>query len=922
MVKKMQLEHEIISLRARLEEAEGTLRAIHSGGVDALVISTEQGEQIFTLKGADQPFRLLIENMSEGALTMTRESIILYANRRFAQMLQKPLEKVLGSSLLDWISPADREKLQTLLDKEHGRRRLAGLNLIDGDGGLVPAQLSLINLQLDGVPENICVVVTDLTEHKCMEEIVHAERIARAKMEASERSRRTLLRLIEEQKRIEEALRKSEQQLARELETAELLQELSTQLIRADNVEALYDQLLATMLKIMRSDFATIQRFHPERGTEGELYLLRDYGFGEFDTGCWEWITPHSRSSCGLALKTRRRVVYADVLQCDYIAGSDVLEQYRQAGIRAVQTTPLLSRSGAVLGMISTHWREPHELTEGEIRSLDVLARQAADLIERNFAEEALQKAHDQLEHKVTERTAQLTRTNEILQQEIKERKQAERALQESEELYRSLVENANESIIVIKDGIIKFANPMAEQVFSCSADRITSLPFLEFIHPDDRYLILERPKKRLIKGKPENPFIYRLIACDGNTRHIQENSAKIEWGGSSAILALLTDITEFKKMEEEMLKADKLEAIGLLAGGIAHDFNNYLATFLANISLAKLFKDDKAKIEEKLANMEKATLRAKDLSNQLFTFARGGAPFKEKISIKQLIMDDIKFALSGSQVHPDIIIDAGLHMVYADAGQLSQVLNNIAINAVQAMPEGGALQVRAENTSPADSSLPLPQGPYVKITIRDGGTGIPAKYLPKIFDPFFTTKDKGRGLGLATSYSIIKKHDGHLKVESEMGVGTSFYIFLPAISPAATNSSVKDTVFQGKGKILIMDDEEDLLTATGETLTTLGYDVTLSRNGGQAVELFTRALEQNQPFNLVILDLTIPGGMGGKQTIKEMLKLDPGVKAIVASGYSNDPILVSFGDYGFKAAVKKPFTLEKLSETIKNILF
>lgn len=660
----MQLEREIINLRARLEEAEQTLRAIQNGEIDALVISTGQGEKVFTLKGADHPFRVLIENMSEGALTITTKGLILYANQRFAQMLKKPLEKVLGSSLLDWIRPANRRMLQTLLDKDNGRRRLAGLNLIVGNGSLVPAQLSLVNLKLDGAPESICVIVTDLSEHV-----------------------------------------------------------------------------------------------------------------------------------------------------------------------------------------------------------------------------------------------------------------QQEKALHESEARYRSLVENANEAIIVIKDGIIKYANPMAEQVFSCSADKMTSLPFIEFVYPDDRSLILERTKIRLSKGKPENPFNYRLMDRKGNIKHILENSVKIDWGGSSAILALLTDITEFKKMEEEMLKADKLEAIGILAGGIAHDFNNYLATLLANISLAKIFKNDFAKIEERLANMEKTMLRAKGLANQLFTFAQGGALFKEKISIRQLIMDDIKFALSGSQVRPAIIIDADLHMVDADASQLSQVLNNIAINAVQAMPEGGALQVRAENTTLTDSSIPLPQGSYVKITIRDEGTGIPPKYLPKIFDPFFTTKDKGRGLGLATAYSIIKKHDGYLSVESEMGVGTSFTILLPAIAQTATISKVSDAVFNGKGKILVMDDEEDLLTATGEILTNLGYDVSLSRDGQQALELYTRALEQNQPFNLVILDLTIPGGMGGKQTIKELQKLDPGVKAIVASGYSNDSILVNFSDYGFKAAVKKPFTLEKLSEMVSKVI-
>lgn len=511
------------------------------------------------------------------------------------------------------------------------------------------------------------------------------------------------------------------------------------------------------------------------------------------------------------------------------------------------------------------------------------------------------------------------------LQQQLSELRQTEKALQESEARYRSLVENANEAIIVVQDGFIRYANPMALQTFDCSAAEITATPAIDFVHPDDREHILVRNKKRLKGENVENPINFRLLTTNGTIKTITNSSVRIQWDGRPADLVLMTDITEVKKMEDEILRADKLESIGLLAGGIAHDFNNYLATLLGNISLAKLYKDDGEKVLEKMENMEKTILRARELSGQLFTFAKGGSPLKEKLDLGQLIMEKIKFTLSGSNVCAKYSIAADLYPVEADGEQLGQVLNNIVVNAVQSMPEGGIMEVHAENFSVAakdtGSTMPLPEGSYVKVTIKDEGTGIPAKYLSKIFDPFFTTKDKGRGLGLAIAYSIIKKHGGQLSVESKMGEGSSFFIFLPTAVRHGEEQALTDKLLQGTGKILVMDDEEELLTVTGETLTALGYDVIPARDGREAIELYMRARENNEPFDLVILDLTVPGGMGGKQTISALLEKDPGARVIVASGYADDPVMANFQDYGFKGAVQKPFTIGVLAETVHNML-
>ena len=543
------------------------------------------------------------------------------------------------------------------------------------------------------------------------------------------------------------------------------------------------------------------------------------------------------------------------------------------------------------------------------------------DITERKRMEQKLQQNNDELEQKVQERTSELAQANELLQQEINERKQAQKALEDSEARYRTLVNNATEAIIVVQDDLIKFANPMTEMIFGCSLEKIKTTFFTEFIQADDRHLILERHKKRLEGEKVESPFIFRLEAGDGKTKWISKTSDIIEWEGQPAILGIMADITEQKVLEEKMFKEDKLDSIGILAGGIAHDFNNYLATLLGNINLAKLYKDDMTKVLDKLENMENVTMRAKELSNQLFTFAKGGTPVKERISIIQLIVEDIKFTLSGTPIRPIFQIAEDLHTVEADEGQISQVLNNIAINAVQAMPEGGILEISAENvtlesTGP-NSMLSLTEGLYVQISIKDKGVGIPENLLSKIFDPFFTTKEKGRGLGLATVYSIVKNHGGSIHVESETGKGTTFCIYLPAITESDMGLELRDDIIKGSGKILVMDDEEDLLTVTGEALSALGYEACFAKDGKEAVKRYMYARNNARPFDLVIMDLTIPGGMGGKQAIKELLKQAPEAKVIVASGYSNDPVMANYQDYGFKGMIKKPFAIGELSRVV-----
>lgn len=547
------------------------------------------------------------------------------------------------------------------------------------------------------------------------------------------------------------------------------------------------------------------------------------------------------------------------------------------------------------------------------------------DITRQKQAEEMLKKTHLYLEERVRERTHELELANSKLKTEITKHNRALRLLKDSEEHFRKIVEIMPIAVFGHTHKGILFTNTAAAELMEVEdSQELVGKELVEFLPHNQRERFSACLQRALTQPVENESLMVKVASITGKYIDVEMFFTPSLYQETRVVHITAHNITRRRKIEEEIKKADKLESIGLLAGGIAHDFNNYLATMLGNINLAKLYSNND-KVQDKLKNMERATMMGKELSNQLFTFAKGGRPLKEKASIKELIVDDIKFTLSGSNILPVFYIAEDLYMVEVDRGQLSQVLNNLTINAIQAMPEGGVLTVKAENRrikeTEEDLFIPLTPGPYVMISIQDEGTGIPEKYLTKVFDPFFTTKNKGRGLGLATSYSIMKNHNGQLYVESEMGVGTTFTIFLPAIMENEVEQGVSSTLFKGTEKILLMDDEEDLLSVIGESLTTLGYNVTLARDGKEATDSYMQALEQEEPFDLVIMDLTIPGEKGGQQIINELIKEDPTVKAIVASGYSNDPIMANYQEYGFKGALKKPFTMERLTKTIYEIL-
>jgi PAS domain S-box-containing protein len=371
--------------------------------------------------------------------------------------------------------------------------------------------------------------------------------------------------------------------------------------------------------------------------------------------------------------------------------------------------------------------------------------------------------------------------------------------------------------------------------------------------------------------------------------------------------------------MAADLLKAQKLESIGVLAGGIAHDFNNILTAIWGNLSLARARVTTDSAALPHLVEAEKALDRARDLTQQLLTFAKGGSPVKKLTTLEQLVRDSAGFATRGSNVLCEVVLAEQLWGVEVDEGQISQVIQNLVLNAVQAMADGGRIVIDGENVE-STASLPptVPPGRYVKVRIKDGGAGIAPKHLPMMFVPYFTTKPGGSGLGLATSYSIIKKHGGLMTVDSEVGVGTTFTLFLPAARTRAASvrpDAVQD--LRGHGRVLVVDDEEAVRKCTSWILDELGYEVECVADGAEATGAYAKARSEGKPFDLVIVDLTIPGGVGGRETIQRLQREDPDVVAIASSGYSNDPVMSDHERFGFRGIIRKPYGIQQLGSAL-----
>ncbi|MCI4626601.1 MAG: ATP-binding protein [Candidatus Magnetoovum sp. WYHC-5] len=497
---------------------------------------------------------------------------------------------------------------------------------------------------------------------------------------------------------------------------------------------------------------------------------------------------------------------------------------------------------------------------------------------------------------------------------------------------YRSLMEQSSEAIMLLDTkGIIIEINKQAETLFGLKdGDKpLKNICYKSFI-PQDEHKIWKKYILTIIKTGSILIDDVRVVDNNGSTVLVDITVNTIEYTGNTFYQATVRDIANRKKMEENLRKTQKLEAIGILAGGIAHDFNNILTALSIRVHYCLKRLSPENRLFQVLKESEGIFLMAKGLSQQLLTFSKGGVPIKRVVFIEKFLADIVKMSLSGTNISYEISVTKNILPVNIDEGQIMQVITNILINAVQAMQSGGFVYIAVENVIIDSKTLmPVQAGQYVLVSVRDTGYGITSENIKHIFDPFFTTKENGSGLGLSISYSIIKKHNGYIDVESEVGKGTVFKVYLPAYEKATRvfaidtdiniyDEKTKPTI--SAMKLLIMDDDDNINEFVGKLLQEEGYTVEVAKEGRQAIEKYKNAMENKTPFNIVIIDLTIRHGMGGKITIEELIKIDPTVKAVVTSGYSNEPIIAEFQQFGFKGVITKPYNIDELKEVLHRL--
>ncbi len=670
--------------------------------------------------------------------------------------------------------------------------------------------------------------------------------------------------------------------------------------VTAATGEEFLRSLVKQLSKALQSDFAFIVELARANPALESTMLLSENGqmrsvqkFRVADTFCDE-VLRKGMTSIGSSLLTR----YADD------------EMLQELGAVSMVAMPLVDFRGRAVGVMGIFHRKPMENLETAESTLQIFAARAAAEVERKrFAEDLAA---------------------------------------EKERLAITLRSIGEGFIATDVEGNVQLFNNSAEKLTGWTQELAVGKPLADIFR-----LLNERTRK------PSANVVQRIIETGsaigiGNTgilltrenaeRIVEINAAPIRDKANQKIgvVLILRDVTERQKLDEELRKAEKLESLGVAAGGIAHDFNNLLTAIIGNLSLAMMNGSEPENLGQYLTTAKKASLRAQELAQQLLTFAKGGAPIKRASSIGQLIQETVAFSLRGSNIRCDFAIPENLWACEIDAGQIGQVLNNLSLNAEQAMPAGGTIRIHCENfevplNGPGYSTLK--PGCYVKISLQDEGIGIPEEYLKKIFDPYFTTKPKGSGLGLATSYSIVKNHSGLITVESKPGSGSTFYLFLPASQlpgslsqlekPAAKPPSARDekartplvkTTAPKKGRVLVLDDEEVIGMLVNAALTPHGYEVVETLSGDAALETYEEAMKEGRKFDMVISDLTIPGGMGGLEMMKRLRVLDPQVKAIVSSGYATDSVMSQYREHGFCACIAKPYEVESLCKLVDEV--
>lgn len=548
-----------------------------------------------------------------------------------------------------------------------------------------------------------------------------------------------------------------------------------------------------------------------------------------------------------------------------------------------------------------------------------------------------LKTAFEEMVARVKENMAEIVRQLKLVKAREAERDEALRTSQLNEE--RLAV-----TIRCMGDGVVSTDISARIVLMNRAAERLLGVSHAEAIgrEVDELFTVEDKEQRGVTHPVREALLQGRLIEGQGRQKFMPKGRDEFDCAyvcspildSSSRIIGavlVFRDMTEHNRLAEQALTAQKLESVGLLAGGIAHDFNNILTPICSGISAALANLNEPERLETLLRPALKAADRAVGLTHQLLTFAKGGEPVREDASLEEIVRDTAGFVLSGSSISCSYDFAPDLWLAKVDRRQISQVVQNIVLNARQAMEGYGSIAITAENFEYTDAGhgdkdclLPLAPGRYLRLTIEDTGPGVPQHILHRIFEPYFTTKSDGSGLGLAVTHSIVTRHGGHIAVSSAEGKGAVFTVYLPAsdasVQGQAVHAEAEKRIVEKGARLIIMDDEEMILELAQVLLEDMGYQVMTARDGKEAIELYKTAMNEGRAVDAVIMDITVPGGMGAMETLPELLKIDCNVKAIVSSGYSQDPVMSSYKEYGFAAALPKPYRMAELAAVLERI--
>ncbi len=957
---KEQLIRELTEMRLRITESE------------ASVLLHEQMEK--RLKESEEKYRNLVSNANDAIFVADIETgIILDANKKAEELIGRPLAEIVGMHQMELHPEEEAERYKNLFKDNilKGKGTTEDLYVCHKSGRRTPVVISSSVMELAG-KKIIQGIFRDITEHKRAEEERQTliRRIEETLREAEAKYRQLFEGETDAVMTFDAATRKFEDVNQATLDLLGYSREEFLAL-RVEDISAEKDKTQVAVKKIIRnapdSKKVPIRYLRKKDGSSfpGEISAgsfisrgrkkiigaVRDISdrkkaedeLREFHGQLQELVELRTaelaRSNEQLRLEIAGRERMADALlrsEQRYRRITEAVTDYIY-NVQVENGVPVKTSHGSHCVGVTGYTTE--EFEANSLLWIAMVPEEDRPSVEKQSSLLLSGKNPEAIEHRIIRKdgTARWVRNESVpyfdsqgnlssydgLVRDITKRKRAEEALTESEEKFRSLAEYSPNMIFINQRGKVVYANHTCEDLIGYKKQQFYSddFDFMSLIAPEHQERVREN-FMRHARGEDIEPYEYTLVTKDGRKIESIISTKLIDYEGDNAILGIVTDITERRKLEEEQVKIQKLESLGILAGGIAHNFNNQLAGILGNISLAKMSANPHAEIFDALTEAEKSSLLAKDLTRQLLTFSKGGEPITKIIPIAELIKDSTNFALSGSNVSFKITIARDIWPVEVDESQVSQVFRNIVINADQAMPLGGVINISCKNfLLGKQNGVPLKKGNYVKILIKDRGCGISAEHLSKIFDPYFTTKEKGSGLGLTTAYSIIKKHQGYIEVESKSNKGTTFTIYLPAsINKGAKGKFTEKSSMPGSGKILVMDDEETIRKVAGRMLGKLGYDVEYACDGKEAIQIYSKAKKGGVPFQAVIMDLTIPGGMGGKEAVKKLQEIDPNVKAVVSSGYSTDPVMAEADKFGFKGVVTKPYSVEEFSEVLRQV--